>query len=193
MPWEKTFDVTETLGKAMHAFWSRGYEATSMQDIVDCTGINRGSLYATYGDKRSIFLAALRMYDEKVRRRLLADLEAHCPPREAIRQVLMAFVADVSGARDNKGCLLVNTALELAPHDPEIRRIVANSQREIEAFFTRTITRAQSLGEISASVNPSLTARGLLASLIGIVVLTRSRPELALLHGIVDDALSRLG
>lgn len=193
MPWEKNFDIAETLGKAMHAFWAHGYETTSMQNLVDCTGVNRGSLYATYGDKRTIFLAALRMYDEKVRRRLLTDLEADCPPREAIRQVLLAFVTDVSETRDNKGCLLVNTALELAPHDQEIRRIVANSQREIEAFFTRTIIRAQSLGEMPASVNPSLTARGLLASLIGIVVLTRSRPEPAWLHGIVDDALSRLG
>ena len=192
MPWEKNFDVGEALGKAMQAFWARGYEATSMQDLVDATGVNRASLYATYGDKRSLFLAALRMYDERMRRGLLADLEARHGPREAIRRMFLAFAANVSEAGGNRGCFLTNTALELAPHDSEIGRVVAHAQKEIEAFFARMIEKAQALGEIPAHVEPEETARGLLASLVGLVVLTRSRPEKALLHGIVEEALRRL-
>jgi TetR/AcrR family transcriptional repressor of nem operon len=193
MPWEKNFDVEEALHKAMQAFWARGYEATSMQDLVDCMGVNRGSLYATYGDKRAVFLAALRMYDEKQRRKLLADIEAGYEPREAIRQMFLAFMANVSEAGGNRGCFLTNTALELAPHDPEIGQVVAHAQREIEAFFARMIRKAKALSEIPEHVKPTETARGLLASLIGLVVLTRSRPEKALLQSVVDDALRRLG
>ena len=75
MPWERQFDANEVLDKAMQAFWSRGYEATSMQALVETTGVNRASLYATYGDKHALFLAALRMYDDTLRQRRLAELE----------------------------------------------------------------------------------------------------------------------
>lgn len=192
MPWDKTFDIEETLGKAMMAFWRHGYEATSMQDLVDCTGVNRGSLYATYGDKRALFLAALRQYDEKVRRRLLADVEARLPPREAIRQVFLAFTAGAAEPGGSRGCFLTNTALELAPHDPEIRRFVARTQAEVEAFFARLIANGKAAADIPPHVDPQRTASGLLASLIGLIVLTRSRPEQGLLHSIVDDAMERL-
>lgn len=192
MPWEKNFDRDEVLDKAMQAFWSRGYEATSMQDLVDCTGINRGSLYATYGDKRELFLAALRMYDEKMRRRLLADIESRHAPREAIRQLFQAFLSRTSERAANRGCFLTNTALELAAHDSEVRRIVASAQAQIEAFFARMINKGKALGEISPRVRTVEAARGLLATMVGFVVLSRSRPDHDLLRTIVDDALRRL-
>lgn len=193
MPWEKSFDVAETLDKAMQAFWTHGYEATSLQTLVDCTGLNRGSLYATYGDKRTLFLAALHRYDERMRRELLADIEARYAPREAIRQLFLAFMAQVPERGGGRGCFVTNTALELAPHDPEIGRIVAHAQSEIEAFFARTIRKGKAQGAIAAHVRPVETARGLLASLIGFVVLARSRPDKTLLQTVVDDAIRRLG
>lgn len=192
MPWEKQFDEKAVLDKAMQAFWSRGYEATSMQNLVECTGINRGSLYATFGDKRALFLAALQRYDNEVRCRLTAEFEQRYPPKEAISQLFLAFTANVSEDSDNRGCFLTNTALELAAHDQEIGRIVAHAQEEIEAFFARMIKQGKAQGEIPARVKPTETARGLLASLIGVVVLTRSRPDQALLQSIVDDVLRRL-
>lgn len=193
MPWAKSFDVTETLEKAMQAFWTHGYEATSMQDLVDCTGINRGSLYATYGDKRALFLAALRMYDGKMRRGLLAELEAENTPREAIRALFLAFMADVLEGGSNRGCLLTNTALELSAHDPEVAQIVAHAQEQMEGFFARMISEGKKRGEIADHVDAGDAARGLLASLIGLVVLVRSRPDGALLQSIVEDAMRRLG
>lgn len=192
MPWEKQFDRDETLEKAMQAFWAHGYEATSMQELVDCTGVNRGSLYATYGDKRSLFLSALRVYDEEKRRKLLADLEAAYAPRDAIRNLFLAFTANVSERGGNRGCFLTNTALELAPHDKEVGRIVAHAQKEIEVFFVRMIEKGKAAGEIPAMLKSLETARGLLATIVGLVVLIRSRPEKALLRGIVEDALKRL-
>ncbi|MFC3677158.1 TetR/AcrR family transcriptional regulator [Ferrovibrio xuzhouensis] len=192
MPWEKQFDVDKVLDEIMKAFWARGYEATSMQDLVDCTGVNRGSLYATYGDKHTLFLAALRMYDETVREKMLTAIEARFDPREAIRRIFLAFSEIASPRGCNRGCFLTNTALELAAHDAEARRVVAEAQMQIEAFFARMIQKGQELGDIARHIEPSETAQGLLASLAGFTVLSRSRPEPALLQAIVDDAIRRL-
>ncbi|MCB1519018.1 MAG: TetR/AcrR family transcriptional regulator [Hyphomicrobiaceae bacterium] len=191
MPLEKRFNKQEALGQALEAFWSRGFEATSMQDLVDCMGINRGSLYATFGDKRALFLAALASYDER-RRHMLAGFEKRYEPRDAIRQVFLAFTRDVSEAGGNKGCFITNTALELAAHDREIRKLVATAQANVEDFFVRMIRKGKSAGDIPQHVRPAETARGLLASLLGLLVLTRSRPEGTLLKAIVDEAMRRL-
>jgi TetR/AcrR family transcriptional repressor of nem operon len=190
MPWQKQFDVDEVLDKAMQAFWSRGYEATSMQDLVERTGIHRGSLYATYRDKHALFLAALRKYAETVHHKRLSDVEARYGPREAIRQSFLAFTSEKGGRR--RGCFLTNTALELAAHDPEAGRIVAGAQKETEAWFARMIEKGQKLGEVAPHVKPTEAASALLASLIGLSVLSRSRPERALLQTVVDDAVRHL-
>ncbi len=192
MPWEKQFDKEATLDRALEAFWAHGYEATSMQDLVDSTGVNRASLYATYGDKRTLFRAALGRYDDD-RRRMVAHLEARYEPREAIRQLFLAFTKDIDLGGGNKGCFLTNTALELAAHDPEIRAVVAAAQVGIEAFFKRMIVAGRKAGGIAKHVDPLDASRRLLATLLGVVVLVRSRPERALLKSIIDDALSKLG
>jgi len=192
MPWEKQFDVDEVLDKAMRAFWTRGYEATSMQNLVDLMGINRGSLYSTYRDKHELFLAALRMYAEKIHLKRLTDLASRYGPRETIRQAFLAFASQASEKGGNRGCFLTNTALELAAHDPEAGKIVAQAQKQTEAFFARLIDKGKAEGEIAPRVNTAKTASALLASLIGISVLARSRPERSLLMDIVDDAVRRL-
>jgi TetR/AcrR family transcriptional repressor of nem operon len=191
MPAEKQFDKRAALDKALQTFWERGYEATSMQKLVDCTGVNRGSLYATYGDKRALFLSALDMYDE-ARRRMLTEFETRYSPREAIRQVFQTFMADLAEEGGNRGCFLTNTALELAAHDEEIRKIVATAQQDVEEFFKRLIRNGKAAGDFSDHVIPGDAARGLLASLLGFVVLVRSRPEPALLQSVISDALRRL-
>jgi TetR/AcrR family transcriptional repressor of nem operon len=193
MPWEKRFDSEAVLDKAMQAFWSRGYEATSMQDLVDCMGINRGSLYATFGDKRSLFIQALRHYDSRERKAWVAALAAVKSPRESI---LAAFDGAVSAALDQgsrDGCLLVNTALELSPHDEEIAEIVAQSLAEMEAFFRGRIEAGQRTGEIPDTVEAGEAARALLGLFIGLRVLSRSRPEPALLRSLRQQAEALIG
>jgi TetR/AcrR family transcriptional regulator, transcriptional repressor for nem operon len=192
MPWEKQFDVNEVLDKAMQAFWSRGYEATSMQDLVDRTGINRGSLYSTYKDKHALFLAALRRYAERIHLKRLADLESKYGPREAIRRSFLAFTSQPPEKGRNRGCFLTNTALELAAHDPEAGKIVAEAQKKTEAFYARMIRKGKAEGEVAPHVKTAEAAGALLASLIGVSVLTRSRPGSSLLQTIVDDAVRRL-
>lgn len=192
MPHEKQFDVNEGLQRARDLFWSRGYEATSMQDLVEAMGINRASLYATYGDKRSLFLSALRHYDQTVRRDGLAELAENYPPRQAIAQIFERFAGMAQAGMPAKGCFVANSALELAPHDPEVREIVAQSQRGVEEFFQQMIVEGKRQGDIRPNIDPVLAASGLLASLLGLIVLSRSRPKKALLKRVIDGALGSL-
>lgn len=191
MPWEKNFDTQETLEKAMQAFWVRGYAATSIQDLVDCTGVNRASLYATYGDKRAMFLAALRLYDKDVRRARLSALE-RLGPRRAIEKLFRDFIERSQTDRICRGCFLTNTALELAAHDAEVRHIVAESQADIEAFFRRVLTKGQAQGQFRPEIDATIAARGLLASVLGFLVLLRSRPDPEVLNSVGQDAVDRL-
>jgi TetR/AcrR family transcriptional repressor of nem operon len=192
MPWEKQFDVDEVLDRAMRRFWEHGYAATSMRDLVEATAVNRASLYATYGDKHALFLKALQRYDETRRQQILAELEAKHPPREAIRRLFSEFACPGEQEGGHHGCFLTNTALELAAHDPQAAHIVAHAQRQIEAFFARRIRAGQTSGEIPATIDAATTARSLLASLLGLVVLSRSRPEPALLESIMNNTLRQL-
>ena len=188
MPRPKTFDIDDALMKAMDVFWVHGYTATSMQDLVDAMGIGRGSIYGTFGGKRALFLKALRHYDRVYREAWFGERARSSSPRQAVLDVFEGAIAVAveDGSRD--GCLLVNTALELSPHDGEIAAIVANAFTEAEAFFRSMIERGQAGGEIPTEVDPVSAARSLLSLFIGLRVLSRSRPEEALLRSIAHQA-----
>lgn len=192
MPWEKKFNPNDVIRLAMETFWARGYDATSMQDLVDVTGVNRASLYATYGDKRDLFLASLKNYDEAVRQRLMSELSARFPPDEAIRRLFLAFADQLQEPGRNWGCFLTNTALELAPHDRDIGSVVASAQMDLELFFKEQIKSGQESGEFSPSLNVEQAAQGVLASMLGFLVLVRSRPDQKLLKSIVDGVIAAL-
>ena len=193
MPWTKSFDVDQTLDKAMQLFWARGFEATSIQDLVQGMGINRGSIYCTYGDKRKLFIAALNRYNLKYRKAQLVTLEQDYSPISSIKTLFYEWIERAMSDPDNSGCFLTNTALELAAHDADIGLIVADSQRDIENFFRRLIKKGQQTGEISNTLSATKTAQSLLAVLIGLLVLSRSRPDRKLLKSIADGAIANLG
>ena len=192
MPWEKQFRTDEVLTKAMHAFWARGYEATSMQDLVGSMGINRASIYATFGDKHSLFIKALRAYDERHRAAFLERLRQQHAGKVAIVNAFDEVIASAMDWGSRDGCLLVNTALELSPHDEAIGQIVSAGLRQVEMFFHDMIKAGQALGEIPLSVDAKHTAQALLSLLIGLRVLTRSRPEKALFKSIARQAEAML-
>lgn len=188
MPWGKSFDTEDALAKAMEAFWARGYEATSMQDLVDCMGIGRGSLYATFGDKRSLFIQALRRYDQHHRSDWTGRL-ARLPSGKTA--IIAAFDGVIAAALDGgcrNGCLLINTALELSPHDKEIGQIVSRCLADMELFFRDQLEKAQAAGEVSPTLSPDQTAKTLLALLVSLRVFTRTRPEPALLRAVAAHA-----
>ena len=192
MPWEKNFDIDVTLTRAMQTFWAHGYEATSMQDLVAATGVNRASIYATYGDKRALFLTALRKYDGEIRRRMLAELAETKTPAAAIAALFDEFIGQTTVPQGNWGCFLVNTALELAAHDHEIAELVNAAQDEIEAFFLAMIRKGQQSGAFAADRDAKPLAHQALASLLGMLVMIRSRPEEEFLTAVRDGFLKSL-
>lgn len=188
MPWEKSYNETEVLDRAMTAFWAHGYEATSMNDLVEATGINRGSIYSAFQDKHTLFVRALKHYDRYHRSDFLARIQQLNLPRPAIMAVFDAAVDSRTGAQSPSGCLLVNTALELSDHDPEVAEIVRQSLVEVEEFFRLMIEKGQMDGTINRDRNPADTAQGLLGLFMGLRVLSRSRPEISLLTTISKQA-----
>ncbi|MGO4869779.1 MAG: TetR/AcrR family transcriptional regulator [Roseiarcus sp.] len=188
----REFDEAAVLEAAIQCFWARGYEATSVRDLAEQMNIAGASLYNAFGDKRALFLRALRSYVEQGAFDRIARLEGRLPPRQAIAAFFEEIVERSLGDRQRKGCLLVNTALEAAPHDPEFQRVVAGVLVEIEAFFRRCAAAGQRAGTIAASQSSEDLARLFLSVFLGIRVLARARPERALLEGLMRPVLALL-
>lgn len=188
MPWEKTYNEADVLDRAMQAFWAHGFEATSMRDLVAATGINRGSIYSAFTDKRTLFLRALSHYDRRHRQDFLKTIEQQHEPAEAVCAVFDEVIGAALDGGSRDGCLLVNTALELSPHDPEIDAIVRESLMAVEVFFRSMIERGQAAGSIRGDLDAAATAAALLSLFLGLRVLTRSRPERPLLDNIAKQA-----
>jgi TetR/AcrR family transcriptional repressor of nem operon len=188
----REFDETAALDVAMDCFWQDGYEATSVRDLATRMGITGASLYNAFGDKRSLFRQALQHYAERSTRERIARLESTLAPKEAVCAFLSEIVERSLDTRDRRGCLLVNTALEVAPHDPELGAEVAARLGEIEAFFCRAIIAAQQEGSVPSDRDPADLARLLLGVTLGVRVLARSNPQRELLEGAVRPALALL-
>jgi TetR/AcrR family transcriptional repressor of nem operon len=188
MPWEKSFDEDEAVGKAMKVFWEKGFEPASMANLIAGTGITRGSLYNAFGGKEQLFVKALLKYDKDNRRALLAELEAMDDPIRAIAALFDGIVAETVADPEKKGCFLVNTAAEIATHGEEVNRIIRNGLRELEAFLRRSLEVAQVRKQIPNSLDPEATAKGLMAMIVGIRVLGRGVFDEAALKEIATQA-----
>ncbi len=176
---------------AVQCFWSRGYEATSVRDLVASTGITSASLYNAFGDKRTLYQRALDHYvEESIAGRIRRCEEL--PPRQAISAFFAEILKRSLGDPQHKGCMLVNAALDVAPHDPDFQRLVAGVLIRIEAFFLGCIEAGQADGTITRSLPAASLAQHLLGVLMGVRVLARVRPERTLLEGVVAPALTLL-
>lgn len=187
----REFDESALLDAAIRCFWPRGYEATSVKDLTGETGLAAASLYNAYGDKRTLYRAALDRYVAIG----VADRIARCEkmaPRRAIGAFFDEIVRNSLGDRERKGCMLVNSALEMAPHDPAFRDIIAGVFARIETFFRARIEAGQEDGTIAPDLSAAAYARHLLGILMGVRVLARVMPEAAVLRDVLDPALARL-
>lgn len=173
MPWEKSFDEDDVLVKAMSVFWEKGYESASISDLLDRTGINKGSLYNAFGGKKQLFLKALMKYDQDNRKAVIADLEARDDPKNSIPFLLDNLVAETVADAGKKGCFLINTASEIATHGSEVVDLVTRGLGEMEAFFRRSIEVGQVRGDFSKELDPAATAKALLGVIVAIRVLGR--------------------
>lgn len=186
MPWEKQFDTDIALERAMETFWVDGYEATSMQALLDRMRINRGSFYDTFSSKRGIFLEALKRYDARERAAAMQAAKEGRAPKETIGEIFAA----AAGSR--RGCLLVNSALELAPRDADVAAVVQRAFAETEKFFHTMIEEGQATREINSDLDPEETARELLGLLLGLRVLTRAAAPESVVASLAQRATALL-
>jgi TetR/AcrR family transcriptional regulator, transcriptional repressor for nem operon len=188
----KAFDEQRAIDAAVDCFWARGYEATSVRDLADSMGIGGASLYNAYGDKRALFTRSLERYASRSMRERIARLEARHQPKEAIRAFLAEIIDRSLKDPDRRGCLLVNSALDVAPHDAKIGRVVAGHLDELRAFFRRNLEAARQAGRVPGSLDPDEVSGHLLAVVLGIRMLARTGAKRRLLEGVARPALDLL-
>lgn len=186
----REFDETVVLDAATDRFWRQGYAATSVRDLGEAMGLVPASIYNAFGSKHALFALCLDRYLDRNMRERIERLEARQTPREAIEAFLNEIAA--RSLADPRGCLLVNSALEVAPHDAQIGSVVAARLGELEAFFHRCVLAGQRDGTIAAAPPARDLARLLLTTVMGLRVLARGKPEPALLRGAVRQVLALL-
>lgn len=192
MPRQKEFDRDDVLAKAMQTFWSQGYAATSVQDLVESMGINRGSLYDTFGDKRSLFLAAIAYYEAAALQPAIARLEAPGAGKQAIADHFYNVVERASSDQEQRGCFATNSVVELCARDRDVADRVAAGLQRLEGALKRALQTAQAQGELASDRNLDELASFLLCTLQGLRVVSKLNPDRERLRGIVRAALTVL-
>lgn len=188
----RTFDETRVVCAVRDEFWDKGYAATSIDDLLRVSGLGKGSLYGAFGDKSSLFLRVLREYDEQLvlvqRERLSAATRAV----DVLRDYLLDIAADPTGAASRRGCLLSNSAAELAGAHPEVAAEARRGYGALTAVLTEAVERAQREGDVEPGVAAEETARALLAARLGLIALGRSGLEVGELAATARTTLARL-
>ncbi|MFB6448947.1 TetR/AcrR family transcriptional regulator [Bradyrhizobium tunisiense] len=175
----------------MNVFWSLGYHATALPDLLRATKLSRGSLYAAFGDKHSLFLRALDLYIAIALTRMDTELDHRRGPVEGLRAYLAGYVDRNSGANGRRGCLLVATAMELAGRDVEVDRRIESFFKAMEARVTGAFSRAKAAGQLADGVEPLSAARILVCFVEGMRVVGKTAPTRIVSQATVDALLDR--
>ena len=192
MPRPRTFESKDVLNKAMEVFWARGYEATSVEDLVNATGLVRQSMYNTFGNKHDFYIAALEHYQELLGARMLYALEQAPGVKEGFRRLFNQIVDDAVSDTTRRGCMMVNAATELASRDAAVLELTSKAEADKERVFAELIRQAQARGEIAREKNPEALAKFLYNTVLGLRVRATRKPTRAELEPIVEASLSLL-
>lgn len=192
MPRPRAFDEESVLDNAMNIFWSKGFESTSVQDLVDETGLNRASMYASFGDKKALFLRVLDHYSQKISAKRFADLREMEDGRAAIEKTFRDTAKTGCAEGRHKGCLMVNSGMELAPHDPETAAIAHQAFRRVEDMFAAALTRGIKGGTIPTNKNVRALARFLAGSIQGVQLMSRRGADQETLEDYTNTILAAL-
>jgi len=190
---KKEFDREEVLDRAIEAFWCKGYEATSVQDLLDGMGINRGSLYDTFGDKHTLFLAAIDRYYDSALAHTIETLETSPTARAGIERIVRDAADCGCEDRQRKGCLMTNSAVELAPHCLETAGRVARYYRQTEDALCRAVGRARAEGQLASRLDDRALARFISCAIQGLQVCSKVSPDRETLRDAAEGILSALG
>ena len=186
----KAFNEEEAIDKAVKVFWAKGYEATSMQDLINAMGIQRGSLYATFGSKQQLFLKSLKRYGVVVVNKLLEILESKPSAIESIELFFSQLVEHLLTAGELRSCLVTNSAIERGLRDEETKQQVLYLLNALEKGFYNTLLRANKNGELSTELDLKKVANYLTSSMQGLVVIGKVCSERSVLEGINQVTLS---
>ena len=188
----ESFNHEAVLDSVVRVFWRKGYEATSIQDLVEATGLNRSSLYNSFGSKHQLFLAAIDHYLVRVNQERLHKLNTNENARKALQAYFGDLLAFSVGEGRELGCLITNTSVEVAPHNTPIRNKLRQSLRKVEEAFFETIQRGQAQGTIRTTGDPKALARFLVGAVQGLRVLARANPDEQVLRDVIEVTLQAL-
>jgi TetR/AcrR family transcriptional regulator, transcriptional repressor for nem operon len=154
----REFDEQKVIETAVNLFWNKGYNAVSTQDLIDAFGISRSSMYGAYKDKRSLFILALQNYRQTASQSMIAVLNNHVSFIETITLLLNQIIKENITDNQTKGCFIVNTAIELAPHDQDILKIIQENRENIIVALSQAIKKGIENKELSNKNNPEALA-----------------------------------
>jgi TetR/AcrR family transcriptional repressor of nem operon len=188
----KDFDENEVLTKAIQLFWHKGYNGTSMQDLVDALGISRSSLYDTYTDKHTLFVKALESYQHSGATKIQAIINLSGSAREAVQKLLEFTTNDMLDDKQQKGCFMVNAEVEVAPHDVEVNTLVCKNDQQMEDAFYQVIQKGKDTGEIGSQQDARALARFIFNAAKGMRVTAKSTTDKAVFDDIIKLTVSAL-
>lgn len=186
------FETDDVLDKAMLVFWQKGFDDTSIQDLVNATGLNRGSLYNAFGDKAQLFAQVIQHYTRLSPVRILAAAPLESSPRQLITDFFHALVERAKNDPQHKGCLLTNTAAGLYGCNDAMAQWVCDTLGRLEAVLGQIIERGQQRGEFTRFQTPQSQAHFLVATAQGLNVMARAKADVQTLDNIVTNALRAL-
>jgi len=188
----REFDLDQVLDTAMDVFWRKGYHATSMADLVEATGLHRGSLYAAFGSKAELYDRAVDRYMSAVTLRRALAGGRDKPVGKLLREVFDDIIESAVTDDTRRGCLMTNTAVELAAHQPQIADRVRSTVAELEDLLASRFELAQATGEIDRDQSPRALARFVLSTIQGLRVMAKMRPDRTALQDVASVALARV-
>jgi TetR/AcrR family transcriptional repressor of nem operon len=175
----------------MDTFWTKGYGASSVQDLLDAMGINRGSMYDTFGDKHALFSEAFDHYTERQSGQLASVLESPGSPLGNVRNLLDVVVGLATDGR-GRGCMVTNSIVELASCDPMVADALESLFERIGDNIRHTLNRAVEAGEMAPEANTSAQTRFVMTTVHGLTVLGKSGRTRKELNDVIDVAMLAL-
>jgi len=172
---QKTYNPTDVIERALPVFWQKGYAATSVGDLVEATGVQRYGLYDSFVDKHTLFLQVLDHYQESVIMVLFKDLNTEGASWSSIQTFFSHLLALAAEPDGRYGCLMCNSATELAAHDVAVAQRFGDYENRLTAIFTKAIQRGQEMGELGPSLDAKQAANFLIGVVIGVATLAKTR------------------
>ena len=186
------YDRETVVEQATAVFWEQGYGKTSVGDLVDATGLQPGSLYAAFGNKKGVFLEVIEQYNQRFIARIRALRDEPGSGIDKIGTLLQEIVDDHEGGDDERGCLTVNAMLEMSQHDTEIADRLCGYNRFLTNAFESLIVDAQAEGGIDANRDSTALATFLINNIWGLRVMCRSKPSPEAMQAVVDGVMAAL-